>query len=127
MKRTIAVVGAFASLAAATAVQAADIHRITVVNAYDAPMEVYAEDANGGLHPVAHLKVGEVKLVEADLETVSEGRVRLHARPTNSTNRLSTWGDKGIVTDRLRLSDDDTAILWIAPILAESSVEIRPS
>ena len=126
MKRMIAVLGALAlTLTTATAARADEIHRLEVVNAYDAPMDVLAEDAMGNLHVVAHLKAGETKVIEADLETVDGSRVRLHARLTDSADRLSTWGDRGIVTDTLTLSADDTATFRIAPVLAESSVEIR--
>ena len=135
MRGTVAFAGAFAlALSTAAAAGAAEpvpardvmLHQIAVVNEYDAPMVVYAEDANGVFHEVATLKAGEVKLVDTQIDDTGKGStLRLHARPTNSSNRWSTWGDRGIVSDVLRLFEDETAILWIAPDLAESSVEIR--
>ena len=129
MRRITAFAGAFAlALFAATAVQAEEpastLHRIAVVNDFDAPMVVYAEDAEGVLHEVVTLKSGEVKLVDTQID----GRgttLRLHARPTDSASRWSTWGNRGIVSDALEVSESETAIFWIAPDLAESSVEIR--
>jgi hypothetical protein len=129
MKRITAFAGAFAlALSAATAVQAEaldlTVHRIAVVNDFDAPIAVYAEDATGVLHEVVTLKSGEVKLVDTQIDAQGT-MLRLHARPTNSASRWSTWGDRGIVSDALEMSGEDTAIFWIAPDLEESSVEIR--
>ena len=134
MRRITAPLGALAlALFAATSAAAAEIvpkadelvHRIAVVNDFDAPMVVYAEGSDGEFHEVVTLNAGEVKLVDAQIDETGEGSLRLHARPTNSASRWSTWGDRGIVTDVLRLTEDETAILWIARNLAESSVEIR--
>jgi hypothetical protein len=126
MKRTTAVVCAFAlALIAAPAGAAEPNHHIAIVNEYAAPMVVYAEDAQGTLHELGTLSPGEVRMVETGPQGSDEGPVRLHARPMNSKDRLSTWGDVGIRTSLLALDEDDTAILWIARDLAESLVEIR--
>jgi len=121
-----AALGALAlTLTTASAVLAQDIHQISIVNGYAAPVEIYAEDAGGGLHALTRLKAGEVKTLEADVRTVGWNRARLHVRPTDGADWLSTWRDRGIVTDNLRMSDGDTLIFWIAPILDESTVEIH--
>lgn len=136
MRRTITLAYVLAlslSAGAADAAEAAEpsskrldaLHRIAVVNGFDAPMVVYAEDAEGALHEVATLEAGEVRLVETELEGSDEVPLRLHARPTNSVDRWSTWGHTGIVTDPVVISEEETAIFWIAPDLAESKVEIR--
>ena len=129
MGRNVTLAGALAlALFATTAVQAAvpeSIHRIAVVNGSDAPMVVLAEDAGGALHEVATLEAGEVKLVETEIPGSDGTALRLHARATDSADRWSTWGAEGIVSDRLDLSRNETAIFWIAPELAESLVEIR--
>ena len=126
MKRTTAVVCAFALALVAAPVGAAEPnHHIAIVNDYAAPMAVYAEDAHGVMHEIARLSPGEVKMVETGTQGSDEAPVRLHARPTNSTDRFSTWGDVGITSSLLALDEDDTAIFWIARDLAESLVEIR--
>jgi len=95
-----AALGALAlTLTTASAVLAQDIHQISIVNGYAAPVEIYAEDAGGGLHALTRLKAGEVKTLEADVRTVGWNRARLHVRPTDGADWLSTWGDRGIVTD----------------------------
>lgn len=126
MKKTTAVVCAFALALVAAPVGAAEPnHHIAIVNDYDAPMVVYAEDALGVLHELATLSPGEVRMVETSPQGSQEGPVRLHARPKNSKDRYSTWGDVGIKSNLLALDEDDTAIFWIARDLAESLVEIR--
>jgi hypothetical protein len=100
--------------------------RIAIVNDSDAPMLVYAEDESGTLHELGVVRPGEVETVETP--AAAEGvMVRLHARPHNSRDRLSTWGDVGITTDALDLTDHEMAIFWLARDLAESQVEVRPS
>ena len=126
MKRTTAVVCAFALALIAAPVGATEPnHYIAIVNDYAAPVVVYAEDARGVMHELATLRPGEVRMVEAGAQGSDEGPVRLHARPTNSADRFSTWGDVGIESNLLALDEDDTAIFWIARNLAESLVEIR--
>ena len=126
MKRMTAVAYAFALALVAAPVGAAEPNNhIAIVNDYAAPMVVYAEDARGVLHEVATVKPGEVLMVETGAQGTDAAPVRLHARPKNSTDRWSTWGDVGIKTNLLGLDEDDTAIFWIARNLAESLVEIR--
>jgi len=126
MKRTTAVACAFALALVAAPVGAAEPnHHIAIVNDYAAPMAVYAEDGHGVMHEIARLSPGEVRTVETGAQGSDDGPVRLHARPTNSKDRFSTWGDVGITTNLLALDGDDTPIFWIARDLAESMVEIR--
>ena len=99
---------------------------ITVVNQHAAPMAVYAEDARGELHEVARLKAGEVKQIDTSLAGLDGTALTLHARPTNSASRWSTWGDTEVVSDEVAIADNEIAVFLIAPDLTRSQIQIRP-
>jgi hypothetical protein len=110
--------------AAAEAPPAAETdHQIVIVNDHAAPVMVFAEDAQGHLREIVHLKPGEVQLVEAPAETTK----RLHVRPTDSKDALSTWGHEGIKSESLGLKGQETVVFWVGQDLAQSVVEIRSS
>lgn len=130
--RGITTLGALAlALSGATAAEAAEPASrpydaiIAVVNDHAAPMVVYAEDAKGELHEVARLKAGEVKQIDTRLSGVDDTALRLHARPNDSVDRWSTWGGEGIVSDPVRIAEDEVAVFMIAPDLSRSEVQIR--
>lgn len=120
------------ALSAASAAEAAEPApmtydgTITVVNEHAAPMAVYAEDAKGELHEVAKLEAGEVKQIDTRLAGFDGTALKLHARPTNSASRWSTWGDKEVVSDEVAIAENEIAVFLIASDLARSQVQIRP-
>jgi hypothetical protein len=120
------------TLSAASAAEAAEPAStmydgtITVVNEHATPMVVYAEDAKGELHEVAKLKAGEVKHIDTRKEGFDGTALKLHARPTNSASRWSTWGDTEVVSDEVAIAENEIAVFLIAPDLARSQVQIRP-
>lgn len=119
------------TLSAASAAEAAEPTSttydgtITVVNQHAAPMAVYAEDAKGELREVAKLKAGEMKQIDTRSEGIDGTALKLHARPTNSASRWSTWGDTEVVSDEVALAENEIAVFLIAPDLARSQVQIR--
>ena len=119
------------ALSAASAAEAAEPASTTfdgtimVVNEHAAPMVVFAEDAKGELHEVAKLKAGEVKQFDTGLAGFDGSALKLHARPTNSASRWSTWGDREVVSDEVAIAENEIAVFLIAPDLARSQVQIR--
>lgn len=132
MKGITTVAALALALSAASAVEAAEPASttldgtITVVNQHAAPMAVYAEDAKGKMHEVAKLEAGETKQIDTRLEGFEGTALKLHARPTNSASRWSTWGDKEVVSDELAIAENEIAVFMIASDLTRSQVQIRP-
>ena len=98
--------------------------RIVVANDFQAPVGVFVEDSEGRRRSLGRVAHGKIGLFEAPADLIGEGfRVRVY--PIVNPDPWSPPSGMGIKTGTLDLRMGETVIVWVAPELPESSVELR--
>ena len=97
--------------------------QIVVVNYSDTPVRVYVEDSMGHTYELGRVERGAARTLEAPAEFVATGELSVRVRPTGYVQNRSDPAT--IKTHELRVSGDETIVLWLDRDLEQSKVEIR--
>ena len=99
-------------------------HEIRVVNNYQSPVLVYAQDANGRLHQLGRVTRGEFKVLELPNEIADLGLVQLKVFPTVPTQSLIDSAD-GIRTNNLWIQDGQSVNMYLESDLKQSMIQVE--
>ena len=99
-------------------------HEVRVVNNYQSPVRVYAQDANGRLHLLGRVARGQFKVLEVSEEIAERGYVRLKVYPNEPVWSL-IGNTTGIKTHELDLQAGDAVTMWLETDLTQSMIEVQ--
>ena len=115
----------------ATTVEAAEFtgsgddttHEVRVVNNYQNPVRVFAQDAEGRLHQLGRVARGEFKVLELSNEIAEMGEVRLKIYPSEPSRSLA-GSENGIKSDDFDLQDGAAITVWLESELSQSMIQV---
>lgn len=130
MKR-VALMLALALVGTTTGLQAATVdgkdggtHEIRVVNNYQAPVRVYAQDADGKLHQLGRVARGTFRVLELPNEVAEMGDLRLKVYPASPA--WSLLGDEdGIRTKDLHIGTGQAVNVYLETDLTRSMIQVE--
>ena len=97
---------------------------VNIVNNFVSPVRVFAQDAEGRLHPLGNVARGQFKTLEVSEQIVDLGAVRIKVYPYEPARGLMSNAD-AIRTREIDLRADNSVTLWLETDLTASMVEIR--
>ena len=133
MKRTyrvalmlgMAVLGATSvSAAVVTGPDDANTHEIRVVNNYQLPVMVYAQDADGRLHNLGRVARGQFKVLELPNDVAEMGDLRLKVFP-NAPSWSLVGNEDGIRTKDMSLEEGQAVNLYLESDLTQSMIQVE--
>jgi len=100
-----------------------DTGEVRVVNNFLSPVRVYAEDAEGRIHPLGRVARGQLKAFVIPAEIAGLGDFRVRVYPNEP---IGPWSveEHGIKTQPLSLAEVGSVTIWVETDLAASIVEV---
>jgi hypothetical protein len=99
-------------------------HEVRVVNNYQLPVMVYAQDAEGRLHNLGRVARGQFKVLELSSEVTEMGELRLKIYP-NAPAWSLIGNEDGIRTKDMSLEDGQAINMYLESDLTQSMIQVE--